>query len=505
MSFARNFAAGQQIAQTGLDAFDAARRKRDLGRVADAKPEELQGYTAEDGDQLAAMANAKDAQGNPYYTLEAREGGGYNARSNFQLQGADGAMVTPEVANTGIAPRKVTDFMGQRYEGALGARGLDNARAYAYADVISRDDPVRGLQMRRELANQDRDDQRFEHEKALQPMQRRATELGVKKGERDERAGERSDQLQIIDDQIAQMPEEALKVYASQVNTNSTDLPMLFIGKTKDGFQFLSRDPKTGEPGTKPMTYSTAQMRDLARVSIYASTGFGKESQTMLKETSKELYDMLYKDAQLAETTVRSGNDALGKQQGFDNDKARLALERQRVGIAASAASEARKSAGRPQWVAMEDGKGGVRYVDMNAVPSVGGVAQLPEGTRPARKPVDQRAAVDMAKTMVESGMADPDEPAKPLTMEKALALADARLSGQPYVSALEHLMQQYSEAKNKGPGAVGAPAGGVTYDPSLRAVVNEWAPALQENRGPGSVFQGVNAGLQKRTITGNN
>jgi hypothetical protein len=35
--------------------------------------------------------------------------------------------------------------------------------------------------------------------------------------------------------------------------------------------------------------------------------------------------------------------------------------------------------------------------------------------------------------------------------------------------------------------------------------VVNEWAPAPQENRGPGSVFLGVNAGLQKRTITGNN
>jgi hypothetical protein len=252
------------------------------------------------------------------------------------------------------------------------------------------------------------------------------------------------------------------------------------------------------------MTYSAAQMRDLARVSIYASAGFGKESQTLLKETSKELYDMLYKDAQLTETSVRSGNDALGKQQGLNNDNARLGLERQRVGIAAGAAADARRSAGRPQWVAMEDGKGGVRYVDMNAVPSVGGVAQLPEGTRPARKPVDQRAAVDMAKTMVESGMADPDAPGQPLTMEKAMALADARLSGQPYVSAQDRLLQQYIEAKNNPTGAP-APARTPTYDPSLRAVVNEWAPAPQENRGPGSVFQGVNAGLQKRTITGNN
>lgn len=146
-----------------------------------------------------------------------------------------------------------------------------------------------------------------------------------------------------------------------------------------------------------------------------------------------------------------NSNDVTTKGASMAADQARLTLERQRVGIAARAASDARRSAGRPQWVAMEDGKGGVRYVDMNAVPSVGGVAQLPEGTRPARKPVDQRAAVDMAKTLVESGMADPDAPGQPLTMEKAMALADARLSGQPYVSAQDRLLQQYIEAKNKG------------------------------------------------------
>lgn len=450
------------MARQAIDTYRDTKQRTALGRVADAKPEESQGYSEQDAEQLHAMANAKDAQGNPYYQIEAGEGGGYNARSNFQVQGDDGTMSTPGVV--GMAPRKVTDFMGQRYEGTLDARGLDNARTRAYADVISRDDPIKGMQMRRELATQERDEQRFEHEKALQPMQQRAAELGIKKGERDERSGERSDLLQTIDDQIAQMPEDALKVYAQQVNTNVTDIPMLFVGKTKDGFQFLSRDPKTGEPGTKPMTFNAAQMRDLARVSIYASTGFGKESQELLRTTSKELHDALYKDAQLTASTVQSGNDALSKQKGYEGDQARLENDRirtnndtARVGIAARSAAAAGAASRRPNWERVEqDGK--VTFVDMNKVAVVGGVAQLPTGVRIPGKPVDQAAVISAAGKLVEGGMRDPDDPAQPISMEKAMQVAAAQFGGQPYRSASERLLDVYIEAKNGG-GTKAAPA----------------------------------------------
>jgi len=380
MSFARNFAAGQEIAQRGIDTYRDAKQRRALGRVADAKPEESQGYTAQDGEHLSAIANAKDADGNPYYSVEPGANGGYGVRSNFQVQGDDGSMGTPGMAPMG--PRTVTDFLGQRTEGSLSAGGIDAARGRAYADVISSTDPVKGLQMRRDAATMERENARFQAEEEMRPLQRRAAELQVSGGERNERVGVRSDLLTTIDDQIAQMPDDALKVYASQVNTNNTDLPMLFIGKTKDGFQFLSRDPKTGEPGTKPMTYSAAQMRDLARVSIYASAGFGKESQTLLKETSKELYDMLYKDAQLTETSVRSGNDALGKQQGLNNDNARLGLERQRVGIAAGAARQAgNQSRNLREYI---NAKGETVVVDMGVLATgPDGTVDLPPGLRP--------------------------------------------------------------------------------------------------------------------------
>lgn len=450
------------MARQAIDTYRDSNQRRALGRVADAKPEESQGYTAADGEQLAAMAAARDENGNPYYQIEAGEGGGYGVRSNFQTQGDDGTMSTPGVV--GMAPRKVTDFMGQRYEGSLDAKGLDNARTRAYADVISRDDPTRGMQMRRELATQERDEQRFEHEKALQPMQQRAAELGVKKGERDERAGERGDLLQTIDDQVAQMNPEALAAYAAQVNTNQSNLPLLFTGMTKDGFQFLTRDPEKGTPG-KSVTYTEAQMRDLARVGVYRLAGFGKESQELLRSTDKEMYDRLFQDAQLTSSTVQSGNDARSKQFGHENDQARLGmdeqrlgLERQRVGIAARSAAAAGAASRRPQWVPMEDKDGKLTYVDMNNVPSNGGIAQLPEGVRSPRRAVDHTAQVNMAKAFVESGMADPDEPAKPLSMDKAMGMAEARMLGKPYVSASDRLLDAYIEAKNGG-GTKAAPA----------------------------------------------
>lgn len=156
MSFARNFAAGQQMAQTALQAFQQARMKRDLGRVADAQPQTFEGYTAQDGDQLRAMAEARDADGNPFYTIEDNQRGGLQVRNNFSFAGPTGEQVAPGSV-VGLAPRPVTEFLGQRVEGALSPERIEGMRYRAKADVVGRHDPVLGMQMRR-------DAQRFERE-----------------------------------------------------------------------------------------------------------------------------------------------------------------------------------------------------------------------------------------------------------------------------------------------------------------------------------------------------
>lgn len=192
MSFARNFALGQQIGKGLVDTYQTAKQQQEFEDIQNARPEYSQGYTAQDGEQLAAIANAKDAQGNPYYSLDAKPDGTYGIRSNFQVQGANGQMVTPE--SVGIQQRNVATFLGQRYDAdQLTPERLEGLRARALAGAVSRTDPIRGLGLMQSIKAGERDDLRFDWEKQSQPLKQRAAELQVAGAERTERQGVRDD------------------------------------------------------------------------------------------------------------------------------------------------------------------------------------------------------------------------------------------------------------------------------------------------------------------------
>jgi hypothetical protein len=66
------------------------------------------------------------------------------------------------------------------------------------------------------------------------------------------------------------------------------------------------------------------------------------------------------------------------------------------------------------------------------------------------------------AKLMIDGGMADPDDPTKPLSPQRAIQIATSELSGVPYVSPVDQLIKDIADARNanKGnPPAAGAPA----------------------------------------------
>jgi hypothetical protein len=94
---------------------------------------------------------------------------------------------------------------------------------------------------------------------------------------------------------------------------------------------------------------------------------------------------------------------------------------------------------------------------------------------RQGRVEVDPKAMTDLAKYFIESGQKDPDEPLKPLTPQKALDMARAQLSGQPYVTDLEKIAQAAAanrtkaagvEKTNETPPAAPPAARGIKYDP---------------------------------------
>lgn len=131
----------------------------EIAKIAKAKPEESQGFTQDQGDQLRAAAES----GQYDIGIETDEQGGFK-----------GYTVTPKAdpSQTGvIAKQGVTDFMGQRTAGSMSADQVNSARQRAMAGVIMRDDPVRGTAMMRDITRDERDTERYGWEKSRNERQ----------------------------------------------------------------------------------------------------------------------------------------------------------------------------------------------------------------------------------------------------------------------------------------------------------------------------------------------
>lgn len=373
MSFARNFALGQQIAKEALDTYYAARERKRLEDIASAKPEEIQNaYTSQDAEQLQAIANAKDPNGNPYYTLTANQDGSYGIKPNFSYADSSGDVVAPSAAVAAISPRsRVVEFLGNRYapEDLTDAR-TSALRARAMADVVAERDPALGLQIRRSVDAEERDAARFAWEAQQQPLRMRALETQVGSGEIDLRSKQRTEEARKLVDQVYQMPMEAIKIYAGQVNLNTSNLPFLLAGQTKDGYRFIHIDPKTGVPTGKEFTLSDDQLRKTAAAYVLGSAGYGVEADKLLSEVNKEIAELVKDQNKLLIDATKVNNDAVESQNAASYRRAALGLQAQQ-----NVRRELRE---------FIDDKGNVVVVDISQLPvGENGVVSLPSGLRP--------------------------------------------------------------------------------------------------------------------------
>lgn len=116
-------------------AFDTASkvgREIETSRVANAKPEESTGFTAQQGQELENLAKS----GFDNITFD-------DASKSYVAKNAAGQTKT-------VAMQGVTDFMGTRHAGQ-GPQVANNARMQAYADVMGKYDPEAGMRMQGQL------------------------------------------------------------------------------------------------------------------------------------------------------------------------------------------------------------------------------------------------------------------------------------------------------------------------------------------------------------------
>lgn len=160
MGWASGLEAGRRLGQQLIDTYDQADLQRQLGLIDKDRPQELQGYTGDHGEQLRAMAEARDpATGKPYYNVGFDDKGNYTVTPNFDDPTTGGRQALTLPRGT------VTDYLGSRTEGTLSPEQQRRAKGYAYAGVLSARDPVRGLALENSIRQSERDDVRFEQEK----------------------------------------------------------------------------------------------------------------------------------------------------------------------------------------------------------------------------------------------------------------------------------------------------------------------------------------------------
>lgn len=206
------WATGLQSGITLGKAFKEGQERRRLEGIRTAAPETSQGYTAEQGQQLEAMASAINPEtGRPYYKVQVGEGGNYTVTPDFtEAQTPRTGMDTGSqygVANVELQPtgegragivaqpipfnqQRVTDFLGRRFEGELTPDRIEAMRSRAMAEGLS--DPRMRQAALAEATRAERE--AVEAPLRLQALETQvaAGKLGLKRTEQELTAGERA-------------------------------------------------------------------------------------------------------------------------------------------------------------------------------------------------------------------------------------------------------------------------------------------------------------------------
>lgn len=236
-TFGDQFESGQRFAQGLLGTYRDARQRRQLRDINDAQVQQLPPqYTVEDGDQLRAIAAARDPNGNPYYNLTpSADGLGYQVQPNF------------DAPTVGVAPRQQFRYLGQSFNSAPTPVQMDRAKLRALADVIGQDDPVRAAGVLSNLRADERADQHLGL--AVNQDARAQTSFQAAQDDRSERKGIEADRRAFVK-QLQAMPEDQLAESlggAFSADGSGVDAMLTYDPKSKQ-FIFASKIP--GMPST---------------------------------------------------------------------------------------------------------------------------------------------------------------------------------------------------------------------------------------------------------------
>jgi hypothetical protein len=174
--------------QSFNDGYDTINRVgKDFATSKVAKAQETQVYTQDQAQELEALASAKDANGNPYYKIDATPDGKYNVTPNFKNETGD---EPTDYAPTTMAAQGV-NFLGKSYDKPLDENQKTGARQQAMAGVMEQFGDAEGAMRYRQSAKQGE----------LTDMQ---IAQAKRQGVRDEKADAHTAALEQVDKDVSQ-------------------------------------------------------------------------------------------------------------------------------------------------------------------------------------------------------------------------------------------------------------------------------------------------------------
>lgn len=194
-----------------------------------------------------------------------------------------------------------------------------------------------------------------------------------------------------LDDEVAKTPLTDIEALLTQTNTNQSNLPVLYTGKDKNGYEVTLLGDGS-EPGGK-FKLNEAQLRGLYRAQKLAEAGYGAESLAAMTGAHKEIGEhiaryngLVSQNVQGGNTAMRYGNqdkhnaDTLASQEAYRKEQGRLGWAKlQQDGAHQAAVRGGIRAQGRQYQV--EDGNGR-RGLFTPTRFDKDGLALLPEGYR---------------------------------------------------------------------------------------------------------------------------
>ncbi len=168
MSWMTGFERGQRIAKGLVDTYDKAKQQAEVEKIVSDKPVDSTSLSADQSEQVFQDLAKTDSIARDVTKKDGTPGG--VAITKSMPEGVEGPAQTKM-----LEPQKITKYLGRDFVGGLDPAQATRARNRALAGVITKSNPLQGIQLDAALTQTERQDQEYGEKQQLGELRKQFT------------------------------------------------------------------------------------------------------------------------------------------------------------------------------------------------------------------------------------------------------------------------------------------------------------------------------------------